>query len=104
MALNHARTGRRRQAVEERALGEFKGRPRPEASLETDVVDAVRQSVGRLARRQREVVVLYYFLGYDIATIASVLGVASGTVKSALSRARSRLASDLSDLSTEVSR
>jgi RNA polymerase sigma-70 factor (ECF subfamily) len=59
----------------------------------------VRAALGALSRRQREVVVMHYFLGQSIEEIAGELGVPTGTVKSALHRARAALA----DLLTETS-
>jgi RNA polymerase sigma-70 factor (ECF subfamily) len=58
-----------------------------DASL-VDLADAVRA----LPRRQREVVVLHYYLGYEVRVIASLLRVSEGNVKNALHRARASLA------------
>lgn len=44
-----------------------------------------------LPKRQRAVVVLFYYEDLPLAQIAKILGVAQGTVKSRLSRARGRL-------------
>jgi RNA polymerase sigma factor (sigma-70 family) len=46
---------------------------------------------------QREVVVLYYLADMGTAEVAAELGIAEGTVKSRLSRARERLAGLLDD-------
>ena len=94
VALNHARSGRRREVVGA-AGGRTARRPDPCRSRSRDVDDAmvVRVRIRRsLARRQRDCVVLYYFLDLDVATVAQVLGISEGTVKSALARARSKLA------------
>ena len=48
----------------------------------------MRAALQTLSRRQREVVVLHYFLGESVDAIAGELGVPAGTVKSALHRAR----------------
>jgi RNA polymerase sigma-70 factor (ECF subfamily) len=56
---------------------------------------AVRAAVEALPRRMREVVVLRFYCGFWEAEIAEALGIARGTVKSRLGRARSRLAEDL---------
>jgi DNA-directed RNA polymerase specialized sigma24 family protein len=37
-------------------------------------------------------VVLFYLLDLDVATVAGLLGISEGTVKTALSRARQKLA------------
>jgi len=60
--------------------------PAPELQM------VVRDALDGLARRQRDAVVLYYLLDLDVATTARVLGISEGTVKSALSRAREKLA------------
>ena len=52
----------------------------------------VRAALQTLSRRQREVVVLHYFLGESVDAIAAELGIPAGTVKSALHRARAALA------------
>ncbi len=57
----------------------------------------VRAALDDLPRQQREVVVLHYFLGLSVDAIADELRVPSGTVKSALHRARAALAQRLAD-------
>lgn len=52
-------------------------------------------AIKTLPRRQREAVVLYYYGGFDVGLIAELLGVGAGTVKTALSRARSSLDREL---------
>jgi RNA polymerase sigma-70 factor (ECF subfamily) len=44
-----------------------------------------------LPDRQREIIVLYYLLGYPVLDIADILGIADGTVKAHLSHGRQRL-------------
>jgi RNA polymerase sigma-70 factor (ECF subfamily) len=64
--------------------------PQPDAPAPTgDEVD-VRRALAGLPRHQREVVVLHE-LGLDTAAIAQQLGIATGTVKSRLARARAAL-------------
>ena len=58
-----------------------------------DLMDAVRS----LTRRQREVVVLRYWLRLSEAEIASTLGVSTGTIKSTASLALSNLKSELGE-------
>jgi RNA polymerase sigma-70 factor (ECF subfamily) len=79
------RAGRRRRTPELRA-------PLPvEAPTDPSLEMAVRQ----LPRRQRMAVELHYYLGLPVRECADVLGVAEGTVKSALSDARAKLRSNL---------
>jgi RNA polymerase sigma-70 factor (sigma-E family) len=56
---------------------------------------AVLAAVGRLAGRQREVLVLRYYLGLADHEIAAALQVSRGTVSSTASRALSALAREL---------
>ena len=75
---------------------EAKARRRLRAIDETRTPDTPRSDVERalrtLPRRQREVTVLRYYLGMDVAEIAGVLGVSGGTMKTQLFRARRTLA------------
>jgi len=70
-----------------------------EDSPVSDVAAAmdVRAALLLLSRRQREVVVMHYFLGESVDAIADELGIPTGTVKSALHRARAALAESLAD-------
>jgi RNA polymerase sigma-70 factor (ECF subfamily) len=53
---------------------------------------AIRQALAPLPRHQRDVVELVAWSGLSMAEAAATLGISVGTVKSRLSRARSRLA------------
>ncbi|PZS12340.1 MAG: SigE family RNA polymerase sigma factor [Pseudonocardiales bacterium] len=55
------------------------------------VIDALK----RLPTREREAIVLHHLVGYSVEEIATRLGAPSGTVKSWLSRGRTRLAGEL---------
>jgi DNA-directed RNA polymerase specialized sigma24 family protein len=59
-----------------------------------DRTDAVARSLAALTDDQRTAVVLRYYLDLTERQMATVLGVAPGTVKSRLSRALGRLADD----------
>lgn len=104
VALNQARSGHRRRETELRAMARL---PRATASPWADGMDSidvrlvVRAAIGGLARRQRDAVVLYYLLDVDVATVARLLAVSEGTVKTALSRARAHLAAALVDRQLE---
>jgi len=93
--LNGARSKLRRRRV--RRLVE---RPRhidPDPSAESVALDRHRQgalvtAIQRLSQRQREVIVLRYYLDMSEAEIAETLGIGTGSVKSHASRAIRALA------------
>ena len=60
-------------------------------SVEDRQYDGLWDAVLALPEDQRTAVVLFYYEDMTLAQIASVLGVAQGTVKSRLCRARGRL-------------
>jgi RNA polymerase sigma-70 factor (ECF subfamily) len=94
VALNLSRSGLRRLRVERRATERSVARIHDEPSpLRVDV----ERSVAALPRRQREVVVLHYFLGLEVKEIAEVLRVHEGTVKTGLHRSRTALARSLAE-------
>ena len=100
VALNLARSQMRRWRSERRArdrLGplrdDLQRRHRRRAATRTRYA---RRCVA-LPRRQREVTVLRYYLGLDVREIATHLGIAEGTVKAMLFRARQSLAIALGD-------
>lgn len=63
-------------------------------TLAVDQSDAVLRSLDRLSEDQRTAVVLRYYAHLNERQMATVLGVAVGTVKSRLSRALKQLADD----------
>lgn len=68
-------------------------------SLENEDRDrAVHNAVLALPTRYREVLVLYYFHGLDVAATARSLGVPEGTVKARLSRGKETLRNRLAHL------
>jgi RNA polymerase sigma factor (sigma-70 family) len=74
----------------------------PEAEVARDPSEVVggeaNSALLRLPSHQRDVAVLCLLEGYSEADAAKVLGVAPGTIKSRLSRARARLSKELGDL------
>lgn len=52
-------------------------------------------AVGKLPKRQQQVVLLFYVDDMSIRDVADVLGIKEGTVKATLNHARARLAHDL---------
>ena len=99
VSLNLARSGLRRVLAERRARARL-GRTDPAEHEEADRVDLER-ALAALPRRQREAVVLRYYLGMDTSEVARVLRVSEGTVKSTLFRARAALARALGVPETE---
>jgi RNA polymerase sigma factor (sigma-70 family) len=95
VATNLARSQLRRQQAERRAMARLLGAwpqwlvgQAGAADLVDDHVDEVRELLAGLPRRQREVLVLHYVADLDVASIAKLLGISVGTVKSSLSRGR----------------
>jgi RNA polymerase sigma-70 factor (ECF subfamily) len=89
VAMNLSRSRWRRVLAERRArarMGNPEAQPEPEGAID------LRRALGSLPRRQREVVLLHYYLGFDVEAAARHLDVRPGTVKSALHRARAELA------------
>jgi RNA polymerase sigma-70 factor (ECF subfamily) len=99
VALNQARSGLRRVLAERRA----RSRIGLDASTRTPTGERidVERALSTLPRRQREAVVLRYFLQLDTREVAAVLRVHEGTVKSTLFRARATLAELLAIPETE---
>ncbi|HEX6262251.1 MAG TPA: sigma-70 family RNA polymerase sigma factor [Actinomycetota bacterium] len=95
VAMNLSRSRWRRAMAERRAWARLAAVRSDERPAE-DVVDLERALRG-LSRRQREVVVLRYYLGEDVAGMARILRVSEGTVKTTLHRARKALAEALND-------
>jgi RNA polymerase sigma-70 factor (ECF subfamily) len=101
VALNSTRSGWRRAAAERRARRRLAGAVEVTAAPCEDHVEVAR-AVAALPRREREVAVLRYLLGFDTKETASVLAIGEGTVKSSLSRARAHLADALRIQDLEV--
>jgi RNA polymerase sigma-70 factor (ECF subfamily) len=98
VALNLVRSQFRRWRVERNARARLVSRDEmvDEPAMTADGY-AVQQALGRLPMRQREVTVLRYYGGLDVREIATSLGIAEGTVKAMLFRARQSLADALGD-------
>jgi RNA polymerase sigma-70 factor, ECF subfamily len=92
VAMNLSRSGLRRLRSERRVRSRLAA-PR---NLEPDAERLdVERALSTLPRRQREAVVLRYYLQLDTREIAGALGINEGTVKSTLFRARAALTSAL---------
>ena len=80
--------GSQTERVDERSTADIEG------FADQAILDA---AIARLPDDQRAAVVLRDTIGLDYLEIAEVLGIAPGTVKSRISRARQRLMADLND-------
>jgi RNA polymerase sigma-70 factor (ECF subfamily) len=94
-AVNHLRSRWRHAAV----VRKYQPRvPGPQAPLEVGPEHvAIVTALARVDADQRQVVVLHYLADLGTAEIAAELGIPEGTVKSRLSRARTKLADLLED-------
>ena len=98
VAVNLTHSRWRRARVEAISSGAEPPRQPADADDRMDVERALRA----LPRRQREATVLRYYLGMDVAEVARTLGVAEGTAKTTLFRARLALAAALGDHDEEA--
>jgi RNA polymerase sigma-70 factor (sigma-E family) len=90
----------RRRPWRERPTDQLPDRPgRDDAAVRTDQRDALVRALARLGRRERAVVVLRYYVDLGEAEVADLLGISTGGVKSAASRAlaKLRVSAELSD-------
>lgn len=67
-----------------------------EAAVQKELAAIVRNAIRQLPIKQREVLVLTYYLDMDIATVAQIQSVPVGTVKWRLYQARRRLQATIS--------
>lgn len=92
--INIFLSGRRRRWTGEKPAAVLPDRAGADQTTGIDDTDAVMRALDRLSADQRTAVVLRYYAHLSEQQMASVLGVASGTVKSRLSRALKALAQD----------
>jgi RNA polymerase sigma-70 factor (ECF subfamily) len=100
VATNRLRSALRHLLVERRVRTAMEARIETLISAGTDEADErldVARSIGRLPRRQREVVVLFYFADLSVREIAAALSMNEGAVKGAMHRARASIARSLAD-------
>jgi RNA polymerase sigma-70 factor (ECF subfamily) len=104
VALNIARDGHRHRRVEEKHASALV------ATIRNDTTHSnwglsidVRRALESLPRRQREVAVLRFVCDLSVEEIAAELGIAVGTTKSSLARARIALRGALQERPEEVS-
>ena len=85
MCIEHARRDRRRYSrLEVLELSDHAARDELAGVVDRDIVD---RAFRRLKAEERAVLVLRYYLGYEPATIAEMLGVPGGTIRSRLHHA-----------------
>ena len=80
------------------ALGQRQGRLAADPAPASDTALDVEAALQLLPAGQRAALVLVDMLGYPVATVADVLGVSPGTVKSRCARGRARLLPHLAHL------
>jgi RNA polymerase sigma-70 factor, ECF subfamily len=101
VAMNLSRSRWRRLMAERRARDRWQG---PDEDRDADRALDLERALARLSRRQRQAVVLHYYLGYDVRDVADLLSVAEGTAKSTLHRARDALGRALREKEDDVAR
>lgn len=103
VSLNLARSRLRRVVAERRARERMGSRAGTAVMgpLEAGERIDVLRALAALPRRQREATVLRYYLGLNVAEVASALGVHEGTAKTTLFRARQALAAALGERDME---
>jgi RNA polymerase sigma-70 factor (ECF subfamily) len=102
VALNLTRSGWRRSAAERRASRRVRAPGESVAAPPNEDQVEVARALAALPRREREVAVLRYLLGFDTKETATMLSIGEGTVKSSLARARTNLADALRIRDLEV--
>ncbi|HEY7069740.1 MAG TPA: sigma-70 family RNA polymerase sigma factor [Acidimicrobiales bacterium] len=93
-AFNQRRSHARKAARRRERAGELGTRPEAEGpdtdALGSQLLD-LRAAVRSLPPRQRQVVVLHYYLDQPVSSIGDVLGIGESAVKNALHKARGSL-------------
>jgi RNA polymerase sigma-70 factor (sigma-E family) len=97
VAVNLSNTWWRRQSAERRAYARAGGRRATEDQADPADVLAVRAALRALPPRQREVLVLRYFLDYSVADTARHTGLTQSSIKSLTYRAVAALRAHLGD-------
>jgi RNA polymerase sigma-70 factor (ECF subfamily) len=97
VATNLAFSRYRRLKAESRALLRIAGKRQQITFDIPEPEDDFWRNVRALPRRQAQVVALHYVEDRPITEIAQVLGIAEGSVKSALHKARAKLAEQLAE-------
>lgn len=86
--INRSRSALRRRGVDERDAGPLPQAPGTTPDVQAQLPGApVVAALGRLSRRQREVLVLRYYADLSEAEAAAAMGISPGAVKSHAARA-----------------
>ena len=102
VALNHLRSSYRRRGRETRALSKLTSdETSPSTALDDPILIDLQRAIVLLPMRQRQCIVLHHLQGYGVDELSVLLGVSSGTVKSALFRGRDALRRSLTDRDVE---
>ena len=97
VSVNLSKSRLRRMRVEARHREISDHEVPDEGGSASDARIDVTRALSDLPQRQREVTVLRYYLGLNVAEIADTLELHEGTVKTSLSRARAALAAALGE-------
>jgi RNA polymerase sigma-70 factor, ECF subfamily len=103
VALNHLRSTFRRRSREARAMSTMRVADGVmTAALDDSMLIDLQRAIVRLPMRQRQCIVLHHLQGFGVAEVSVLLGVSSGTVKSALFRGRDALRRSLGEVDPHV--
>lgn len=91
VATNEVRQAQRRRTIETRVTQGSIEPPRDPIEGIAVATD-VRSAISQLPERQREIVLLHYYLDASVAATAAAMEISEGTVKTQLHRARAKLA------------
>ena len=97
VALNRCRDLWRSSWIKKVVLGQpgFECFPAPDEIGQMADQQSLAEAVNRLKPEFKEVVLLFYYQGFNVTEIANMLQIAEGTVSSRLSRARDKLQKEL---------
>ena len=101
VAMNLSKSRLRRMRVEAKHRADVAG-VAADGGLRSDAAIDVGRALAALPHRQRQVTVLRYYLGLNVAEIARTLELNEGTVKTSLFRARRALAAVLGESAEEA--
>lgn len=102
VAMNLSKSKLRRMRVEARHRDAVVAPPVADSGVASDSRIDIGRALADLPRRQREVTVLRYYVGLNVAEISRALELNEGTVKTSLFRARQALAAVLGEPAEEA--